>query len=122
MDFILFLTLILEQILLYTDLPAIKYENMVELASEMATITFPFQHTVMETGLLVSISPSPVNELCNRTLSEMAVIVSCSDLANGMGYTVTLRGTLSVEETLLPFTFSESVNSMNSPTPPSTTG
>ena len=106
----------------YTDLPAIKYENVVELASEMAIVTFPFQHAVMETGLLVNISPSPVNEACERTLSEMAVIVSCSDLTEGMGYTVTLRGTVSVEETLLPFTFSELLNFMSSPTPPFTTG
>ena len=91
--------------LLYTDLPAIKYENVAELASEMAIVTFPFQHTVMETGLLVNITPSPVNEACERMLSEMAVIVSCSDLVESVGYTVTLRGTLSVEETPLPFTF-----------------
>ena len=112
----------LEPTLLYTDLPAIKYENVVELAPEMAMITFPFRHIVMETGLLVDISPSPVNELCDRTLSEMAVIVNCSDLTNDMGYTVILRGTLSVEGTLLPFTFSEVHNSMSSPTQPSTTG
>ena len=91
-----------------------------ELASEMAIVTFPFQHVVMETGLLVNITPSPVNEACERTLSEMAVIVSCSGLMRGMGYTVTLRGTVSVEETLLPFTFSELLNSMSSP--PFTTG
>ena len=119
---ILFSTLILEQMSLYTDLPAIKYENMVELASEMAIVTFPFQHIVMETGLLVNITPSPVNEACERTLSESAVIVNCSDLTRGMRYTVTLRGTLSVEETQLPFTFSELLDSMSSPTPPSTTG
>ena len=112
----------LEQMLLYADLPAIKYENVVELTSEMTIVTFRFQHVVMETGLLVNIAPSPVNEACERTLSEMAVNVSCSDLTKGMGYTVILRGTLSVEETLLPFTFSELLNPMTSPTAPSTTG
>ena len=75
----------------------------------MGTVTFPFRHTVMETGLLVDVSPSPVDTTCGSTVSEMAVIVSCSDLTNNEGYTVTLRGTLSVEETLLPFTFSETL-------------
>ena len=93
----------------YTELPALKNENVVEPGSEMGTVTFPFRHAVMETGLLVDVSPSPVNSTCGSTLSEMAVIVSCSDLTNNEGYTVTLRGTLSVEETLLPFTFSETL-------------
>ena len=70
----------------------------------MATVTFPFRHDVME----IVVSPSPVNTSCSSTITQMAVIISCSELTNGMGYTVTLRGTLSVEETLLPFTFSES--------------
>ena len=105
-----------------TDLPAIKYDNVVELASEMANITFPFQHVVLETGLLVNITPSPVNESCDGVLSEMAVIVSCSDLTMGMEYIVALRGTLSVEETLLPFTFSQWINSMSSRSPQPTTG
>ena len=106
----------------YTDIPAIKYENEVEPASEMGTITFPFRHAAMETDLLVNITPSPVNESCKKTLSEMAVIVSCSNLTNGMGYTVTLRGTLSVEETLLPFTFFETLTPMSLPTALPTTG
>ena len=40
----------------YTELPAIKYENVVEPAFEMGTVTFPFRHAVMETGLLVDVS------------------------------------------------------------------
>ena len=80
-----------------------------EPSSEMGTVTFPFRHTVMETGLLVNVSPSPVDTTCSGTVSEMAVIVSCSDLTNNERYTVTLRGTLSVEEILLPFTFSETL-------------
>ena len=62
LNFILFLTLMIEPMLLYTDLPAIKYTNVVELASEMASVMFPFRHAVMETGLLANVSPSPVNE------------------------------------------------------------
>ena len=108
--------------LLYTDLPAIKYKNVVESAPEMGTVTFPFRHAVMETGLLANVSPSPVNESCNRTLSEMAVIVSCSNLSNDMEYTVTLRGTLLVEEASLPFSFSDLLNRMSSPSQPSITG
>ena len=104
------------------DFLAIKYENVVEPASNMGTVIFPFRHPVMETGLLVNVSPSPVNESCVRTLSGMAVTVSCSDLTNGAGYTVTLTGTLTVEETLLPFTFSESFTPTSSPPAPSTTG
>ena len=92
---------------LYTDLPAIKYTNVVELASEMDSVTFPFQHAVTETGLLVNVSPSPVNESCEWSLSEMDVLASCSELTNGMRCTVMVKGTLSVEETPLPFTFSQ---------------
>ena len=95
-----------------------KYDNVVEPASEMSTVTFPFRHNVME----VIVPPSPVNTSCSTTVKERAVIISCSDLMNGMGYTVTLRGTLSVEETLLPFFFSESVTPTSSPPHPTTTG
>ena len=107
---------------LYTDLPPIKYDNMVKPDSEAGIVTFPFQHTVMETSLLVGVSPSPVNESCVRSLSEMDVIVHCSALTNGVGYTVTLEGTLSVEGTLLSFTFSESFTPMSSPPLPNSTG
>ena len=93
----------------YIELPVIKDENVVEPGSEMGTVTFPFRHSVMETGLLVNVSPSPVDTTCGSTISQRVVIVNCSDLANNEGYTMTLRGTLFVEETLLPFTFSETI-------------
>ena len=102
----------------YTDLPAIKDENVVEPAFEMGTVTFPFQYDV--TG--ITVSPSPVDTSCGSTVLQMAVIVSCTDLTNDMPYTVTLKGTLSVQETLLPFTFSESFTPTSSPPHPTTTG
>ena len=92
------------------------------LASDTANVTYPFRHAVMETGLDVNISPSPVNESCDRSLSGMAVIAICSSLTSGNGYTVTLRGTLSVEETLLPFTFTQMLTPTSSPPTPPTTG
>ena len=85
-----------------------------EPAFEMGTVTFPFQYDV--TG--ITVSPSPVDTSCGSTVSQMAVIVSCTDLTNDMPYTVTLKGTLSVQETLLPFTFSESFTPTSSPPPP----
>lgn len=90
---------------------------MVEAASEMGTITFQFEHAVME----ASVTWSPDNGTCDSMLSGMNVMVTCSNLTNGVEYTVTIEGSLDVNGQELPFTFSELLTP-EEPRSPSTAG
>ena len=86
--------------------------------SESGTVTFPFRHSVME----ASVTWLPDNGTCESEISGMDVIAHCSGLTNGVKYTVTVEGILVVDGQQLPFTFSEMLIPMESPSPSFTSG
>ena len=98
---------------MYTDFPAVKYDNVVNLGSEIGTIIFQFRHTVIE----ASVTWSSDNGACDSMLSGMNVMVTCSDLTNDVDYTVTIQGILDVNQQQLPFIFSQLVTPVEPPLP-----